>query len=344
MRLLAPVLMLASVMSVATAASSQQPQIVHAQLTTQAVDHGLNAALDGLKKQDSPLWIAYSFPVVDKFSSGWNSGDTEYLESGHSDEADISGNKDDHTSGHAVLLLRVANGAVVKLRVEAPNRKLDAGGLRLIWLTGVAPDDSVHFLKALAMQNDTRQLMDSAVFAISLHQTTAATPALVDLAAAGHDPKLREKAAFWLAIQRGHDGFMAIQRFAHEDTNPDFRKKLVFDLTLCKEPAALTELIRMAHEDSSPDVRRQAQFWMASKGGKLVSQDLREVAAKDPDAQVRKSAVFALSRLPGDEAATQLIQVASSSKDPGVRKQAVFWLGQSSDPRALDYLTRLLQK
>jgi len=59
---------------------------------------------------------------------------------------------------------------------------------------------------------------------------------------------------------------------------------------------------------------------------------------------VRKSAVFALSRLPEDEAATQLIAVADTSKDAAVRKQAIFWLGQSSDPKALDYLTKLLKQ
>jgi len=54
--------------------------------------------------------------------------------------------------------------------------------------------------------------------------------------------------------------------------------------------------------------------------------------------------VFALSRLPGDEAATQLIAVADSSKDPAVRRQAIFWLGQSNDPRALEYLTKILKQ
>jgi HEAT repeat protein len=83
---------------------------------------------------------------------------------------------------------------------------------------------------------------------------------------------------------------------------------------------------------------------MANKGGKRVSEDLRTIATNDPNDQIRKSAVFALSRLPGDEAATQLIAVADSSKDPMVRRQAIFWLGQSNDPRALDYLTKLLKQ
>jgi HEAT repeat protein len=83
---------------------------------------------------------------------------------------------------------------------------------------------------------------------------------------------------------------------------------------------------------------------MANKGGKRVTDDLRTIATNDPNEQIRKSAVFALSRLPSDEAAAQLIAVADSSKDPIVRRQAIFWLGQSNDPRALEYLTKLLKQ
>lgn len=77
-------------------------------------------------------------------------------------------------------------------------------------------------------------MRDSAVFAISIHQTAAATQALVNLAGAGSDLGLREKAAFWLATQRGHEGLVAIQRFAHDDADAKFREKLTFDLTLSR--------------------------------------------------------------------------------------------------------------
>jgi HEAT repeat protein len=343
LRTIARTFTLTAVICASTAVLGQQPTVNHAQLTTQAADHGLSAALDTLKRQNAPLWAAYAIPVSDGLSSGWRSNGVEYLEEDH--HSDGNDGNESRSFDHAVILLRLDNGAVTKLRVESPDRQLDAGGLRFVWLTGVTPDDSVHTLAALAEQQDaSKQLRDGVIFAISIHQTAAATQALISLAAPANPLDLREKAAFWLANQRGHDGLVAIQRFAHDDADPNFREKLTFDLTLSKDPAALNELIRMAHEDASPKVRKQAQFWMATKGGKLVAGDLRNAAENDPDTQVRKSAVFALSRLPSDEATTQLIQVADTSKDPAVRKQAVFWLGQSSDPRALDYLTKLLKQ
>ncbi len=343
MRHITRILALAAVLSVSPVVFGQQPEVLHGQVSSQAIDRGLGATLDTLKRENTTLWVGYSIPVSDKFSSGWNSSRIAYLEGDHSSNGDDS-EKKSQAFDHALILFRISGGAIEKLRVESPDRQLDAGGLRLVWLTGVTADESVHTLATIATQNDLKRLRDSVVFAISLHNTPAATQALIALAGPVNDLGLREKAAFWLANQRGHDGFVAIQRFAREDTDAKFREKLTFNLTLTKDPAALNELIRMAHEDTSPQVRKQAQFWMVTKGGKIVAGDLRNLAANDPDEQLRKSAVFALSRLPGDEAATQLIQVAESSKDPEVRKQAVFWLGQSEDPRALDFLTKLLKQ
>src|SRR6202041_478091 len=333
----------AAVLSPTIAAFAQQPTVLHGQATTETVDHGLNATLDRVKHQNTALWAGYSVPAISKFSSGWNSDHIEYLE-GNGGSVVNDSEKDSQSSDHAVILLRVAEGSVMKVRVESPERELDAGGLRFVWLNAVNADDSIRVLTDLARQGDARNLRDSAVFAISIHQTSAATTALINLAGTGSDLGLREKAAFWLANQRGHDGFAAIQRLAHEDSDAKFREKLAFDLTLSKDPEALNELIRMAHEDASPQVRKQAQFWMATKGGKRVTEDLRTLATNDPNEQIRRSAVFALSRLPGDEAATQLIAVADSSKDPTVRRQAIFWLGQSNDSRALEYLTKILKQ
>ena len=321
---------------------AQQPQFIHARLTTTAA-HGLNAELDTLKGETAPLWVGYSIPVTEKSFSGWDSR-ISYLEDDHHPNVKDDTFDSNRSYHHAIILFRIASHSIEKIHVDNPGRQLDAGGLRVVWLTNVTPDESIANLKSLALGNDTKKLRDSAVFAISIHQSAATVPALISLAAPANDLNLREKAAFWLANQHSHEGFAALQKFAREDSDAAFREKLAFDLTVTKDPDAIGELIRMAHEDSSPQVRKQAQFWMAMKGGKVVAGDLRNLAENDPDSQLRKSAVFALSRLPGDEAATQLIQVANTSKDPAVRKQAVFWLGQSNDPRALGYLTKLLKQ
>ncbi|MBB5055988.1 HEAT repeat protein [Granulicella aggregans] len=323
---------------------AQQPVVEHAQVTVRSAEHGLAAELEIAKHVGSPVWVGWSIPVQGGFSSGWDTDHPVMLE-GESRYSD-GDHKQSKRFDHSFILLRVAGGSVEKLRVEQPDRQLDAGGLQFVWLNGVAPEDSVRTLAAMAKKDSAKKLRDSLVFAVSIHETPVATEALAELASDSNELEVREKAAFWLANQRGAEGFKVIQRLAQKDEDAQFREKLTFDLTLVKDPAsaALTELIRMAHQDSSPQVRKQAQFWMATKGGKQVAGDLREQAENDPNEQVRKQAVFALSQLQEPEASTQLIQVASTNKDPVVRKQAVFWLGQSHDPRALEYLTKLLQQ
>ena len=321
--------------------AQQAPTVLHAQYSTQSAEHGLGAQLDLLRKTGGPLWAGYFIPVEERFQRSDGEG-VSYLEGESRYSYQNHSYENSPGSDYAVILLRMAGGHVEKIRVENADRKLDAGGLRFVWITDVNAGDSVRTLRALAVTGGLQQLREEAVFLISLHHAPETVPALAELAGPKNDLAIREKAAFWLANQRGHDGFLVIQRLARDDADARFREKLTFDLTLSHDPAALEELVRMAHSDASGQVRRQAQFWMANAGGKKVAADLRESAENDPEVEVRKSAVFALSRLPGDEAATQLIQVAQSSKDAEVRKQAVFWLGQSNDPHALDYLTRLL--
>ena len=321
--------------------SAQQPQVLNAQLSSQSVDHGLQSALDALKQSGTPLWAGFVIPTASSFRNGWGNSHVSYLERhGYSDDG--TGSNATTEQDDAVILFRLAAGRIDEVRSEAVDRQLDAGGLRFVWLTNVTPEDSIATLKTLCLRPDSTRLVNSAVFLISIHRSEATMPALIALAAPGANLHLREQAAFWMANQRGHEGFAAIQNLAHTDKDDQFRAKLTFDLTLSRDPGALLELVRMAHEDSSAHVRSQAQFWMASRGGKIVAASLRDSVDNDPDAATRKQAVFAMSRLPAGEAATQLVQLAESSKYPEVRKQAVFWLGQSNDPKALDYLTKLI--
>lgn len=336
-----------------TSLPAQQPSVVHAQLTTEAAPAGPQPALDHLTRSGQVAWLAYSIPTAKPFHSGSQNVATAFLEGDGSWRS--SGSYSDNTTAqdHALVLFRVAGHHLTKLRVEDPTRTLDAGGLRLVLLTGVSPEQSISTLKALALapasDSSARQLRDTAVFLISLHRSASTIPTLAAFTDPARDPELREKSAFWLATSSDPEAFHVLQQLARTDSDASFRSKLTFDLTLVKHgdtlrPEALNELIRMAHSDGSPEVRKQAQFWMGTLGGERVTADLRAAAESDPNQDVRRSAVFALSRLPAGEATPELIHVAQTSNDPDTRKQAVFWLGQSSDPKALDYLTALLKQ
>jgi hypothetical protein len=197
-----------------------------------------------------------------------------------------------------------------------------------------------------------QRLQERGLLAIAIENCPEATSALKSFTAASYSATVRERATFWLANERGTEGLQTVSALLKSDKDEAFRVKLVFDLTLVKgdsKKAAIDELIALAKADAMPKVRTQAQFWLAQIVGKTAEGDprivrtLSDAAKNDPEAGIRKSAVFALSRLPADQAVPELIQVAATTKDMVTRREAIFWLGQSKDPRALDYLVKVVK-
>ena len=324
--------------------AAQQPRLQNGTLTT-ASQTSLQAELHQLQAGNSTTWVAYTIPTATRIND--SSNETTYLEGEHFDH-DGPTRQPNAPTYRALVLLRIVDHAVNTVRVANPDRKLDAGGTGVVYLPSVDPVQSIGELQSLAEHSTANHLRDSAVFALSIHQSPATVPALAQLAAPSNDLALREKAAFWLSTQHGAEALPILDRFIRDDKDDRFREKLTFNLTLVHQPAAAQALIRMAHSDPAPSVRKQAQFWMAHLasqiGTKNVADDLGDSASNDPNESIRKSAVFSLTQLPNGEGTPKLIQLARSSKDPAVRKQAVFWLGQSNDPRALDYLTGLIRQ
>jgi HEAT repeat protein len=357
----------------------QQPKVTHAQMSVKAGD---NLQREIAATQTS-TWIGYAVATTHRVDSGWDG--VEYLEGTNTE--DMQTMRDSRPIPPAAILLRVTSGKVERIQIESLDRDIDAGGLPFVWLTGVSPADSVKTLKSVVeasmaeaakaaanppvpvstgdrerdrIERDVQReparklqrIEDRGLTAIAIESCPEATAALKQFTAASYAEPMREKAAFWLANERGAEGLQTVTALLKSDNDEAFRVKLVFDLTLVKgdsQKAAVDELIALAKADTMPKVRTQAQFWLAQMVGKKDQNDprivrtLSDAANNDPEAGIRKSAVFALSRLPVEQAVPELIQVASTTKDATTRKEAIFWLGRSKDPRALDYLVKVVK-
>ena len=340
-------------------ARAQQPAVVNGTVATEAATGGLEATLMRDGAGAAAVWVGYAVPVEGGYRSGWQRDGLTRLEGGGGSYGGSYTGYVAVQQDHAALLVRMQGGAVTELRTAALDDKLDVGGLRFVWLTGVSPEESVATLLELAQRGATLPLRlrsgdgrATPVFLIALHRSDAAVPALVKLTAPGGDEHVREQAAFWLANQRGRAGFEAVRKLAREDGDAGFRTQLTFDLTLTKDPDGVRELIRMGREDASPTVRQQAHFWLAQQYNKqaagheaileAILDALRAAAATDPDEGTRTQVAFAMTLLPHVEATAELTRLAQTSTDRAVKQQAVFWLGQSKDPKALEYLGQVL--
>jgi hypothetical protein len=346
----------------ASAVGAQQPKVVNTQFNTEPAGSDLSATVARLQRPAQPLWLGYEVPALPRtnFSSCSDfEGASQFEEAccgeyqlesprpGFVARDGLSASDQKPTPALMYVLLRLDQGAIIKVRPANAGCRLNAGGIPFTWLTGVQPDDSVAFLAKLGARPDDSQGMrvsEGALMTLAMHASPTATSALASLADPSNPPRLREKSAFWLGAQRGHEGFQVLQQLVAKEQDPKFREKLAFDLSIGSDPAAIDELLKMAHSDASPQVRGQAIFWLAQKAGKKANASITAAIENDPDVQVKKKAVFALSQLPQDEGVPQLMHVADSNSNPAIRKEAIFWLGQSKDPRALEYLEGILKR
>ncbi len=333
----------------ALAAKAQQANLVHAKLDQAQAAGGLSATIAAATAHDSgPSWIGYASPAVDDHrgnggEDGWRSC-TADLEEGSSITND-SGDLEAPADRHILIFLRAERQRIEKVRMFDDGCRVDADGMAVHWLTGVKPAESVEFLRAFVQRgeaNDEKHSTGAAIAAIASTDDPAADAAMQQFTSAPSPESLRKKAVFWLGAARGTKGYEMLRAIVKDDPSDSVRDQAIFALSISPAPGAVDTLIDVARYDQSTKLRGQALFWLAHKAGAKAVSTISGAAENDPDTQVKKRAVFALTQLPPDQGVPLLIHVAESNRNMEVRKQAFFWLGQSKDPRALDFIARVL--
>jgi HEAT repeat protein len=335
--------------------SAQEPRVAHTQFHSGPVSLGLSATVDRFRHSNGPLWLGYAVQALPRTHlsscSSWT-GSSD-VEAGCCNELRLEDTADnlntldqaDSPAPIVYVLLRLDHGEVMRTRMARAGCTLDAGGVPFEWLTDVQPEDSAAFLGKLAQSGAQRsRVVEESLVALSMHATPKATEVLASLAAPGSSTYLREKAAFWLGAQRGHDGLLALRQLLRSEQDNKLRQKLAFDFSINSDPGATDDLIQMAKSDADSGVRGQALFWLAQKAGKKAVGALNASIENDPNFEVKKKAVFALSQLPREESVPQLVHVADTNTNFAIRKEAIFWLGQSNDPRAIAYIEAVLKR
>jgi HEAT repeat protein len=351
-------------------AAEQQPRVLNGRLAPQPAGSNLDAVFHRLvSAQAGPGWIGYSVPLVGR-SEGrlcctgdtWISDGIVFTNGriatcGLEPSTTTTRRTSDQPAqmqnpvrlegpDSVVVLYRVEEKAVQRIRIFSPDCELDAGGLTIQWLEGVSGPDSVKLLSTFVSKADVKsdRLTDAAMSAIAMHRDEAADAALERLGSKDNPEFVRKKVTFWMGNARGTRGFEAVKRIARDDPSEEVRKSAMFGLSQSSDAQSIPELVRFARQDASPKVRGEAIFWLAQKAGQRAAKEITDSIENDPDTDVKKRAVFALSQLPKDEGIPLLIKVAKTNQNPAVRKQAMFWLGQSKDPRALDFFAEILAK
>lgn len=237
-------------LSFGVAAVAQQPRVENAKLQTRSAAGGLEREFRTLTtSQEQPAWLGYAVPVVSgrHNSCCWSPGGACgcRLEGGTistaAPPAAAAVKLEDST--HLLVLFRVEQRKVGKIRTFAEDCPLDAGGLPFIWLTDVRPPESVALLSGFAAGDDGSReggrLSESALGALALHPDPAADRVLEQFTAADRPERLRERAVFALSQLPKDEGVPLLIQVAKNNHDAAVRKQAFFWLGQSKDPRAL---------------------------------------------------------------------------------------------------------
>jgi hypothetical protein len=233
----------------------QQPRIQNAKLETRSAQPTLDSAVNALvQNQSGPAWIGYSVPRAPRSNNGYDDSSSGCsLEDGRYTTIlrDINTPVPLEGPANMLVLLRVSEQRVQRIRTLDPDCLLDAGGLPFYWFNSVKPSESVALFEGLV-----KEQVGNAIYAIATTRDPSAEAALARLIDVSQPENVRRSAVQWV-------GLPTLLRVMQNDSSERVREQAVNALVRRKEPDAIPTVIRAAREDKSPRVRQQAMNALA---------------------------------------------------------------------------------
>jgi HEAT repeats len=240
---------------VASPALAQPAMLTNAQVRVEASSGNVARVFDArLAATTTPAWIGYEVPVVEghRFACDWDDHTTRATPTPVKLEGPDT----------LFVLYRVEQRAVNRIRMFSEGCAIDAGGLPVTWITGVAASQSVTMLSRFTVADAPRRVADGALAALSMHADPSATTTLLAVARNGGTSHLRGQALFWVAQRAGDRAAPAIAEAIERDPDTEVKKKAVFALSQLPRGEGVPRLIDVAEHHSNAAVRRQAMFWL----------------------------------------------------------------------------------
>jgi HEAT repeats len=184
-----------------------------------------------------------------------------------------------------LVLARLEAGVIVRLRTATPDCDIDAGGLPVVWLDGVKPDDSVAWLASLintipAAGERFDRVVRPAVIALAMHEGAAATRSLVAIARDHQVARMRSDALFWLAQRAGTEAAATIAEAIDRDPETEVKRRAVFALSQLPKDDGVPKLIDVARNNKNAAVRKQAMFWLGQSNDPRALKFFEDVLLK----------------------------------------------------------------
>lgn len=268
------------------------PRITNGRVAAQAAGGNLAQTFKTIvASQAEVAWIGYAVPVNDRDRSMccWSSADGTTYFSGTvtSGNAPCCGACRIEPSGEGaqrtgttstlppgpiklegaermIVLFRVAERRVERVRTFSEDCEIDAGGREVRWLQDVRPAESIALLESQIGAEGGRKnrITSGALAAISMHADPSAAPTIERLARTHAVAAIRSDAVFWLGQMAGLKVAATITDAIANDPDTDVKKRAVFALSQLPRGEGVPLLIEVARKNPNPAVKRQAIFWL----------------------------------------------------------------------------------
>jgi len=256
--------------------------IENAKVTTTDASRGAGAAIASLSRSGA-AWFAWKVPIEGQSLCCWTGNSS----SGRCGRCFLDGhdgmtiNRDEpgepRTAGEMLLLVRVEEGRVRRVRYFDAGCTLDGQGNTIHLLSGVTPESSIDYFRSQIANADNE---GNLVAAISLHAHAKVVPLLIDLARHDANHQVRRHAIFWLGQKAGDKAAGELRRAVDEDPDDDVRKHAVFAISQLPRERAVPMLIDLVKNHKSREVRKRAIFWLAETEDPRALQLIEEILGK----------------------------------------------------------------
>ena len=335
------------------------PPVQNARVETRQAA-SVDAAIRTLALPNEPVWIGWRVPMIDgdrTVCSSWNDGHTsvvgEMLEGRRTGDAPVTfgatGTVRLEAGTQLVVLARVVDGRLDRLRSVDDGCPLDGGGRSVYWLSGISAAESVRYLDSLTHQGPlnittNRRSAESAISALSLHRDATASAVLDRLSSRDSDRALRRQAFSALARTRGARGLQQLRTLLANEPDTDMRQALTVAIAESPEPDATAALLTLARNDTTANVRADAANRYVRRAGAAGLPDAMALLNAERDDNVKRRIVNGIAELPPSVSTPALLALARTHTNLVVQKEAVSALSRSKDAAALSYLEELVRQ
>jgi hypothetical protein len=255
----AAVVLTVALASAIVAPAAAQEHIEHARTEHRQASSSLERDIQSVAVRGADAWIGYRLSAVPT-GRNWCAAPVQL-----------------EPAKEMIVLVRVHDNTVDRLRTFAPSCSIDAGEMPMVWLDGVTPDLSANWLStvatAAAATNDrSPSLLQPALSALETTPGLVALRSLVAFAKDEAHPNVRNRAINSLAFRAETEAAATIQNVIDTDPDTAVKKTAVGALARMPKDEGVPLLIQVARTNKNAEVRKQAMFWLGeSKDPRAVS-------------------------------------------------------------------------